>query len=468
MQISVCEPEQTLRRKTKTAFKFCLEESIRNKNIDLEQKLRFPLGVIAVWEYALKSNLPRTALWDLSSLKCPQVIEAVKFASYYYKRGVFCFPEENSYDRPTKTTQHFDVSFEKTLPLSHLELTDSFYIIDAKVYRLYPILQKLSSEYLLFEVSENLKNLQGLSIILERFYMTNKAKKIVVIGGGILIDLCTFAVHLLGLEIIVYPSTLLAMVDVAISGKTGINFMPYGKNMLGSFFFPTRVHIYPNFLKTLSIREFYSGAAECFKHILLLDNEDLLEELAQITSNNKIEDMYSMLPLLIKVKSDIIQKDPYEHNIRKTLNLGHTLAHALEALSQSRALSPSLIISHGEAVMLGLVFAILLSRELKCISESKCNRLIHALKKSRCILSLRKIDQYLQINMKDLKSWQLLIPYLKQDKKQISSENKSFLLWVILKESTNCNKIKMQCEITSVSYPVLEKCWKRLVITLGG
>lgn len=178
------------------------------------------------------------------------------------------------------------------------------------------------------------------------------------LGGGMVTDLGGFAASTFkrGISYINIPTTLLAMVDASVGGKTGINFNGL-KNEIGVFSPAISVLLETEFLRSLDAHNFFSGYAEMLKHGLISTSQHWIELLTFDT--DKID--YSILKTLVgrsvQVKEDIVQQDPLEHNIRKALNLGHTAGHAFESL----ALAQNRPILHGYAVAWGIVCELYLS-----------------------------------------------------------------------------------------------------------
>jgi 3-dehydroquinate synthase len=180
---------------------------------------------------------------------------------------------------------------------------------------------------------------------------------VVALGGGATSDLAGFvaASYLRGIAFYVVPTTLLAMVDASVGGKTGVN-LPEGKNLVGAFHQPRAVWADLSVLETLPARTFREGAAETFKHGLLTDGS-LCDAVLEPGFSAKSEHLEDIVARAIQVKVDIVQRDPLENGERAFLNFGHTLAHALEA-----AMLPAL--PHGEAVGYGMHFAALVGKRL--------------------------------------------------------------------------------------------------------
>ncbi len=176
-----------------------------------------------------------------------------------------------------------------------------------------------------------------------------------VVGGGSLTDLGGFlaATYLRGIAYRSFPTTTLAVVDASVGGKTGIN-LPKGKNLVGAFHAPEAVLADLEALATLPEPVFKEGLVEAFKHGLIAGDETLLQPFHLRPDHPELE---AYLARAVAVKIRVVEADYKEQGERRKLNLGHTLAHALEAASGHR-------ISHGAAVAYGLLFAALLGRAL--------------------------------------------------------------------------------------------------------
>lgn len=175
---------------------------------------------------------------------------------------------------------------------------------------------------------------------------------VLALGGGVVGDLAGFvaASYMRGLEFTVLPTSLLAMVDAAVGGKTGVN-LPEGKNLVGAFWQPKRVLMDVTVLATLPEREFRSGAVELFKHGLLAD-PTLLDAVTrpEFRKDGPEDFLSEVVARSVRVKAEVVAQDEREGGVRAHLNLGHTLAHALEAATHHG-------LSHGDAVAYGLLFA---------------------------------------------------------------------------------------------------------------
>ncbi|WP_227395275.1 3-dehydroquinate synthase [Jeotgalibacillus aurantiacus] len=187
---------------------------------------------------------------------------------------------------------------------------------------------------------------------------------ILALGGGATGDLAGFvaATYMRGIRFIQIPTTVLAH-DSAVGGKTAINH-PLGKNMTGSFHQPSAVIYDSRFLDTLPLNEFRSGFAEVIKHALIADGTFLQELMRSLRSLEKMDPAFLLYCLKrgIEIKRDIVELDEKELGVRAFLNFGHTYGHAVEAWSGYGNKT------HGECVMIGMVFALYVSRHKRNLS----------------------------------------------------------------------------------------------------
>jgi 3-dehydroquinate synthase len=184
-----------------------------------------------------------------------------------------------------------------------------------------------------------------------------------ILGGGMLTDLAGFAAstYKRGIEFIYFPTTLLAMADASIGGKTGFNYQ-FLKNNIGTFTLPKAVFLDTTFLATLPKTELDSGIAEVYKHSIIGD-VDLWNYLKV---NSKDLDLDYIVKSSKNLKLEIVNKDPYEKNIRKKLNFGHTIGHAIESyLLDSNA--PTL---HGFAIAKGMIIESFIAKKENLLSEN--------------------------------------------------------------------------------------------------
>ncbi|WP_190808621.1 3-dehydroquinate synthase [Flagellimonas sp. S3867] len=183
------------------------------------------------------------------------------------------------------------------------------------------------------------------------------------LGGGVLTDLGGFVASTFkrGIDFINVPTTLLAMVDASIGGKTGVDLGAL-KNQIGVINQPQMVLVFPEFLKTLETRQIKSGFAEMLKHGLIID----AEYWKSLRSMDNFADA-KCIKHSIAIKNDVVSQDPTEQGLRKILNFGHTLGHAIESYFLESKDKPTLL--HGEAIAIGMILEGYLSHELKGLSK---------------------------------------------------------------------------------------------------
>jgi 3-dehydroquinate synthase len=190
---------------------------------------------------------------------------------------------------------------------------------------------------------------------------------LVNLGGGVIGDMGGFvaSTYKRGIDFIQVPTTLLSQVDASVGGKVGVD-LDHLKNEVGVFNTPKAVFIYPDFLKTLSRREMMSGFAEVVKHGLIAD-----KSYWNYLQNANAADgsvWYEMIERSVDIKNNIVKADPLEKNIRKALNFGHTIGHAVESYFLESS-SKSLL--HGEAIAIGMIAEAYLSYRKNFLSEAE-------------------------------------------------------------------------------------------------
>lgn len=212
------------------------------------------------------------------------------------------------------------------------------------------------------EVSKNIEICVGLWEALSD-YGADRKSLILNIGGGVITDLGGFIASTFkrGIHFINIPTSILAMVDASIGGKTGID-LGHLKNQIGVINTPEMVLIDTYFLNTLPENQMRSGFAEMLKHGLIANEAywNKFKELSKLTTDDVDELIYES----IKIKKDIVEQDPLEESLRKTLNFGHTLGHAIESYFLSNPKKEPLL--HGEAIAVGMILA-------SYISTKTCN-----------------------------------------------------------------------------------------------
>jgi len=215
----------------------------------------------------------------------------------------------------------------------------------------------------------------------------NRDTCVIALGGGVVGDLVGFvaATFLRGVPVVQMPTSLLAMVDSSIGGKTGLD-TQHGKNLIGSFHQPVKVYINLSFLKSLPERQFSNGMAEVIKTAVIGDEAKfkfLEDNVEKILAGN--EELVALAVLgSVQVKAQVVTEDEKEGGLREILNYGHSIGHAIEALMQ-----PGML--HGEAVSIGMVKEGELARNMGHLSQASLGRMIRCLQVGPSFAFLMKI-----------------------------------------------------------------------------
>jgi len=227
-------------------------------------------------------------------------------------------------------------------------------LVYAKIKELLPV-----HKLIILPEGESSKSLQSVEYIASALAAGSADRNAVILmlGGGMICDIGAYTASCWkrGIRYVLIPTSLLAQLDASVGGKTAIN-LSNQKNMLGLFSLPDLVVIDPLYLSTLDEREFKSGFAEALKHGLIAD--DTYWEIISTTPWKEMEWEYIIYRSLL-IKTEIVNKDMEERWIRKTLNFGHTIGHAMESLSMERGFD----IRHGEAIAFGMIVESALSVE---------------------------------------------------------------------------------------------------------
>lgn len=215
------------------------------------------------------------------------------------------------------------------------------------------------------EKSKNFNTYKKLILKLSSLSLSRK-DAIIGLGGGVVGDIAGFvsSTYMRGINYVSIPTSLLAMVDSSVGGKTGVD-LPLGKNLLGTFYQPSAVYINLSLLKTLPAREILCGKGEIIKYAFL----DSRLSAQDIKVNNYSDLVYKC----VEIKKDIVESDEKESGKRKLLNFGHTFGHALEKLYKYK-------LSHGECVIKGMYYSLEASKKLNLISEVDYNNAVELLK----------------------------------------------------------------------------------------
>ncbi len=250
---------------------------------------------------------------------------------------------------------------------------------------------------------EKHKGLSTCEIIWDQMvrYQLDRHALIINLGGGVIGDMGGFAAscYMRGVDFIQIPTTLLSQVDASIGGKLAVDFRGL-KNFIGLFKNPNQVIVDPKFLSTLSDEEFRSGYAEMIKHALIRDHSIWSRMLS--TAQWKDLDWNEEILASILIKKDVVEQDPKEKGLRKILNFGHTIGHAVESLSFETD-KPLL---HGEAIAIGMICEAFLSANLCALPNEELDKI------TSYILSV-----YDDLDLTLLTDQQEIFKKLKQDKK---------------------------------------------------
>ncbi len=251
------------------------------------------------------------------------------------------------------------------------------------------------------EDGEEYKNLKTIEKILNQLFELkfNRNSTLIAFGGGVIGDMTGFcaSIYQRGIDFVQVPTTLLAMVDASVGGKTGVN-NSYGKNLIGSFYQPKNVYCQSEFLDTLPQREFSAGVAEIVKMAVVFD-KDFFRWLEKIDLKNK-EDLSKTIEKCVKLKAKVVAQDEKEKGLRAVLNYGHTFAHVIERQTRYKKFL------HGEAVSIGMVMANKLALKLGFINENENKRIYELLKKHNLPVTyhIKDVDEFYEAFFLDKKS----------------------------------------------------------------
>ena len=300
-------------------------------------------------------------------------------------------------------------------------------------------LKKYNLKIFKLTVSEKIKNIKVANKIIEQLLKENfnRSDCIIGFGGGIVGDLSSFVSNLTkrGLKYINIPTTLLSQVDASIGGKTGIN-SDQGKNLIGTFYQPDLVLSDVAILKSLPQREIISGYGEILKHALILDKKFffwLSKNGEKIIYEKNGNFLVKAIIRSCKIKSKVISKDEKEKNLRMILNFGHTFAHGFEG-----AKNFSKVLSHGEAVLLGMMVASDLSYKKKLLSLKELNLIKKHYNSLKLPINIKQKFNRNQINK--------IIYFMKKDKKNMDKKINLILLNKIGK-TTKPKKIALDSNV---------------------
>ncbi len=261
------------------------------------------------------------------------------------------------------------------------------------------------------EINKNLETCTGIWNALSELDADRKSLMINV-GGGVVTDMGGFIASTFkrGISYVNIPTSLLAMVDASVGGKTGVD-LGNLKNQIGVINHAEMVIIDSNFLGTLPQNEMRSGLAEILKHALI-SSESYWNKVTNLDQLS-LEDLDEIIKESVEIKAKVVTEDPEENGLRKTLNYGHTLGHAIESYFLTHPDKTTLL--HGEAIAIGMILATYLSKELQEFPEDKLNE-----------ISSEILDIYERVVFSE-EDIQQIIDLMKYDKKN-SHGNINFVL----------------------------------------
>jgi 3-dehydroquinate synthetase len=430
----------------------------------LETTLHWPAGVIGILNSAMSMGLTRNTGWDLSEITGAAELEAFRAAAKVFRRGVATSISESGRH---SIQGNYRIRFLKSQSEMD-EITESaqFVIVDQNVEATWPHLERARA-FQMYVASEHEKTLEYAAKLITAWESAGKPKEWLVIGGGLGSDVASFAASLVRCHVTLMPTTLLSMIDASIGGKTGVNFPPYGKNQVGAFHFPSEVLIWPGWLQTLPPRSLRAGGAEGLKHALLSTSRRTVTALSRHLMKLDIAGIEAMLPELVKIKSEIVASDPFEAGERTKLNLGHTIGHALEALSSETQIYHYQTIEHGEAVALGICFAATLSERLGYLKAADCDFIWNSMVGAQCVPSAIQLQNFLgspDITAPEL--WISICDKIFQDKKQTDPSG-LVSNFVLLKGIGKVVQVQENQFTVPVPIPQLRTCWNAFLKRLN-
>lgn len=244
----------------------------------------------------------------------------------------------------------------------------------------YPLIKEVLPAHpvLVIPAGEEHKNLDTCQLVWKKLtdLHYDRHSLLIILGGGVPGDLGGFcaATYKRGIDFVLMPTTLLAQVDASVGGKLGIDFQQF-KNHIGVFCEPTATLISPAFLTTLPERELRSGLAEVIKHCLISDKAmwDVLRK-----KSFKEQDWDALIAHSVNFKKSVIEKDPKEKGLRKILNFGHTIGHAVESFF----LESGHRIFHGEAIAVGMIAEAFIAHKKNLLTDSELSQISEYLKQT--------------------------------------------------------------------------------------
>jgi len=345
---------------------------------------------------------------------------------------------------------NYEVSFEENFNFIEklISLKKRVFVIDKNVYKLYKKFFKNieNDDLFLLDAIEEKKNLKTVEKIY-KFLAKNDAKRnltLISIGGGITQDVTGFTTSTVyrGIKWIFVPTTFLAQADSCIGSKTSLNFETY-KNIIGGFYPPHKIYIQPDFLNTLSTKDFYSGVGEIVKFALLKESypKDFLPIIKMVNTVKDGKRRLEAIKKTMEVKKAYIDEDEFDTGKRNLFNYGHCFGHALENSSHYK-------IPHGIAVTIGMIYANIVALNRNSLSKKQFKFLNKK-------LFLPNIYMKLSINLFDK---DILLESMKNDKKRVGKD-----LTIIIPEDDEIRAIK----IDDLTFKEFSKAYNKLIEILN-
>ncbi|WP_347174981.1 3-dehydroquinate synthase [Polaribacter uvawellassae] len=282
------------------------------------------------------------------------------------------------------------------------------------------------------EIHKNLETCIGVWNVLTELNADRKSL-LITLGGGVITDLGGFvaATFKRGIDFVNIPTTLLSMVDASVGGKTGVD-LGVLKNQIGLFANPEMVIVDTNYLETVTPREIRSGTAEIIKYGLTYD----------VSLYNKIKDsenldITELIHRSIEIKNEVVLEDPKEQNLRKILNFGHTIGHAIESYFLESESKENL--THGEAIAIGMVAECYLSSEILGFPKNELENI------KQVIVNIYGRTEILEDDFNGI------LEYLKHDKKNVGGQVNFVLLTDLEQTKIDC-KAATELIIESIQY----------------
>ena len=435
---------------------------------DIKQKSHYDLS-FSILEQVLSDNISRRSLWISDYID-----EDIKLAARLYKRGVCLKSKKDDvlyhpYEEYNNSVTLCNVQFRSIDEIKSIISNSGYFtILDKNVEGYFDS----DFEGIVVDISEQTKDIscfkKYLSLIEESIVKdySIKEKTWVLIGGGVLSDTFGLIAYLNKVHFIIIPTTLCSMVDASIGGKVGINFIPYGKNQVGRFYFPDSVIISSEFIQTLSDIDLRCGCIEAVKTALLEHRYDIIDQITDFYSKISkglkdtliLNQVQEIIYEVVLIKKKFVENDPIENQSRRALNLGHSIAHLLEEL----ALNQGRTIPHGIAVGVGLLVCLKVSFLLSYLTEVNFNFIKDKLINSNLILSFEKLTDFFnkesgsKILIDDIFKSETVKKLLINDKKNTSKDYlQNTVNYVLLSDDSY--------KIEHVLISLIEEGWKYYV-----